>query len=111
MFYANTMGITSKKASVISVFSKLAPDIGLFCETHLNDKNSINIEGYSFIGRPRTIGTGGGVGILVKESRKLHIAPHYSSRDIEILWVSINRKRNKPLFVGVYYGKQEGTPQ
>ena len=62
-----------------------------------------------FCGRARNEGKGGGVGILVKNEKRIMVAPHYSNRDLEILWVSIDRKNQKPLYVGVYYGKQETT--
>ena len=47
-------------------------------------------------------------GILVENEIKGSVAPHVSSRDIEIIWVSIKRRNQSPIFMGVYYGKQEG---
>ena len=38
---------------------------------------------------------------------KDRITPHSSDRPIEIIWISIRRGGNDPLFVGCYYGKQE----
>ena len=66
----------------------------------------INFEGYTFFGRTRSEGNGGGVGILVKNELKTQVAPHSSSKDIEILWLSL-RRSGLLLFIGVYYGKQE----
>jgi hypothetical protein len=65
----------------------------------------INFEGYTFFGRTRSEGNGGGVGILVKNELKTQVTPHSSSKDIKILWLSL-RKSGRPLFIGVYYGKQ-----
>ena len=35
------------------------------------------------------------------------VAPHKTVRDIEITWVSLRRQKNTPIYIGVYYGKQE----
>merc|ERR1712105_157014 len=102
-------GIQSKLACIREILSELKPDICLLTETHLNENKGINVPGYAFCGRARNEGKGGGVGIFVKSEKRLLVAPHYSNRDLEILWVSIDRKNQKPLYVGVYYGKQETT--
>ena len=49
----------------------------------------------------------GGVGILVHDDVKHIVTPHEAQRDIELMWVSVIRKGQKPIFIGVYYGKQE----
>ena len=93
--------------SIIEILDEIKPEIVLLTETHLNDNTGVNIHGYRFFGRARTDKSGGGVGILIKEEEKLRLAPHTSDKDIEILWVSIDRAPNKPLYIGVYYGRQE----
>ena len=81
----------------------------LFCETHLKDNKGLQIDGYSFCGKARNNGAGGGVGICVKNDHKCFIAPHQSARDLEIIWVSVARGSENPLFIGVYYGLQESV--
>ena len=44
---------------------------------------------------------------MVKNELKHIITPHETDGDLELMWVSIKRKRDKPIYVGVYYGKQE----
>ena len=34
---------------------------------------------------------------------------HYTFPFLEILWISVTRKCAKPVYIGVYYGKQETT--
>ena len=109
LFYANIRGIRGKKACVNDVFSELSPDIALFTETLLSDNVGIKFQGYTFFGKAREKNKGGGVGICVKNDKKSIVSPHHTDRDIEILWVSIKRKDENPLFIGVYYGKQETT--
>ena len=76
-------------------------------ETQLKNNAGIRFNGYTFFGRSRLEGRGGGVGILVKNEIKYRVVPHTSDKDIEILWVSVRRHEEKPIYVGVYYGKQE----
>ena len=107
IFYANARGITSKKLSLIDIIGELKPEIALFAETMLKTTNQFVINGYSYIGKQRTSRAAGGVGILVKNEFKEIITPHQTDTDIEIIWVSIKRKTSRPVFIGVYYGKQE----
>ena len=109
LLYANARGIKSKMPCIKNVFAEKKPDIALFTETHLSDDKGMNVDGYTWFGKARKTGKGGGVGIFVKNEKKSVVAPHYTQRDLEITWVSINRNTNSPLFVGVYYGKQETT--
>ena len=36
-----------------------------------------------------------------------HVAPHITDRKIELMWISIRQKDQRPIYVGTYYGKQE----
>ena len=86
---------------------ELQPDIILIAETHLKQNVGAKVHGYTFFGRARTEGAGGGVGIFVNEQKKGVIAPHNTTREIEMSWVSIRRQKNRPVYIGIYYGKQE----
>ena len=44
---------------------------------------------------------------MVRDDQKHIITPHESLHDIELFWVSIQQKNKRPIFCGVYYGKQE----
>ena len=109
IMYANVRGMKSKMTCVKDVLSEIKPDIALFTETHLTENKGVNVKGYTFFGEHRKKQKGGGVGILVLDERKISVAPHYSTRELEIVWVSISRNGSDPLFIGVYYGKQETT--
>ena len=69
------------------------------------------IEGYSFFGKAREGKVGGGVGILVKNTMEQSISPYYTNQDIEIVWVSLHKNQQRPVHIGVYYGKQESINQ
>ena len=105
--YSNVQGIKSKRNSLINIFEELSPKIALITETQLTEGSGIKIEGYTFFGKAREKKAGGGVGIFVDNEIKHCTAPHINSRNLEIIWISITRKNLRPLFVGVYYGKQE----
>ena len=106
-FYANARGLKSKKLSLIDILGEIKPDISLFTETMLKSQNEMKIEGYTFFGKSRGKKTCGGVGILVRNDLKGYVTPHETRDNIELLWVSLRRDKNHPIFLGVYYGKQE----
>ena len=107
MLYSNVRGLVSKIPSVKEVLACTDTTIACLAETHLSDNKGVKIDGYTFFGRAREGRNGGGVGIIVKNTMKKRISPHYSVRNIEIMWISISRTPEKPLYVGIYYGKQE----
>ena len=71
--------------------------------------SNIRIQGYTFCGKGRKTKTkgSGGVGIFVRNDLMDHVTPHETRREIELIWVSVRRKNQCPLYIGVYYGKQE----
>ena len=109
--YANTRGLHSKKICIQDMLDENKPDIFLLTETQLKSDMGIKFKGYCFFGKQRTSSTGGGVGILVKEELKTIIAPYYSERNLEIIWVTLKSSNNRPIFFGSYYGKQESCPK
>ena len=107
VLYANVRGLKSKMTCLKNILCEIRPNIVLLFETLLWDNKGVKIDGYTFFGMARKKGEGGGVGICVKNEQKKFIAPHLTQRPIEILWVSVARPHEKPLFIGVYYGLQE----
>ena len=107
LFYANVRGIASKKLSIINILGEMNPEIALFTETMLKGTSGINLDNYTFCGKGREKKACGGVGILVYNRIKHVVTPHESLRDIELIWVSVRRKNQRPIYIGVYYGKQE----
>ena len=105
--YANIRGMKSKITSLTEILEEKNPHIFLIAETLLRTNTGIYVKNYTFFGRKREGKLGGGVGILVRNNLRLNTAPHISSRDIEIMWVSVRRKQMPPLMVGIYYGIQE----
>ena len=71
--------------------------------SHVNEK----ISDYTLFSRIREEKNGGGVAILVRDDIKNIVTPQIPDRNIELIWVFVQRKRQRPLFIGSYYGKQE----
>ena len=109
--YANVRGIKGKKTGITEILHQHEPHIFLIAETQLRSNMTENFGGYTLFQRKREGKAGGGVGILVRNDFRCKVAPHISDRPIEIMWLSLFRKENTPLLVGVYYGKQESTSQ
>ena len=81
-------------------------DIAIIVET--KTQKPPNIDGYNWYHKPRRGRTGGGVGILVKQTifpntQEVNYLRHENH---EILWIKINTKY-RPTFIGAYYGPQE----
>ena len=106
-FYANSRGLQSKSNCIIELMAELKPHVALFTETHQKTNTAFKIQDYTFFGKTRKEKSSGGVGILVRNELKQCISPHTTNRNIEIAWISIKRRRLQPVYIGVYYGKQE----
>ena len=92
---------------MVEILHELKPQISFFAETQLSDNSGFKMDGYTFCGKSRLINKSGGVGILVRDDIKPLVTPHEPSQNIEMFWISINRKNEKPIYCAIYYGKQE----
>ena len=106
-FYANSRGLQSKTNCIIELMAELKPHVALFTETNLKTNTAFKTQDYTFFGKTRNEKSSGGVGILVRNELKQCISPHTTNRNIEIAWISIKRRSLQPVYIGVYYGKQE----
>ena len=105
--YANIRGLKGKKPSLIEILNENKPHLFFLTETQLRSNTNEQIDGYTFFSRKREGKIGGGVAFLARNDIKNLLMTHFSERNIEIIWTSIRRKRQPPLFIGTYYGKQE----
>ena len=91
----------------MEILGELKPQIALFTETMLKNGSGFNMDNYTFFGKGREKKSCGGVGILIRNDIKHLITPHETQRDIEVIWISVRRKTQRPIHIGVYYGLQE----
>ena len=107
VMYTNCRGLKGKKTSIVEILDENQPHLFLLTETQLRNNSGGKIDGYEFYSRIRKEGSGGGVGIYVRNDLKSNATTIISTRNIEIIWVSIHRKGLSPILIGTYYGKQE----
>ena len=107
--YANVRGMKGKRTGITEILQQHEPHIFLIAETQLRSDLTVSFVGYTCFHRKREGKVGGGVGILIRNDFRFNIAPHISDRSIEMMWISVFRKDDVPLTVGVYYGRQEST--
>ena len=107
ILYANVGGLKSKMSGVVEVLNDHDPHLFLMTETQLRSNTGTKINGYTLNSKAREEGPGGGVAILVRNDMLTNVAPHVSERNIEMVWISVRRKNEQPIFIGSYYGKQE----
>ena len=105
--YTNIRGFKGKKPSLTEILNENKPHLFFLTETQMRSDSNEQIDGYTFFGRKRNGGLGGGVAFLARNDIKSNLMTHYSERNIEIIWTSIRRKAHPPIFIGTYYGKQE----
>ena len=109
IMYANVRGMKGKKTGITEILHQNEPHIFLITETQLRSDLAVSFVGYTCFHRKREGKVGGGVGILVRNDFRYNIAPHISDRSIEMMWLSVFRRGDVPLLIGVYYGKQESV--
>ena len=105
--YTNIRGLKGKKSSLIEILNDNKPHLFFLTETQMRSNSNEQIDGYTFFSRKREGKLGGGVAFLARNDIKNNLMTHFSERNLEILWTSIRRKGQPPLFIGTYYGKQE----
>ena len=85
--------------------------IGL-TETHIRDKDineHLKVEGYSFVGRNRTVGTGGGVGIFIKNNINFKHRTDLQHGSVECVYIEIFVKKSNSIILGCFYRPPEGS--
>ena len=96
-----------KKNSLINILNDTKPHLFLLTETQMRANINEKISDYTLFSKIREDKNGGGVAILVRDDIKDIVTPHIPDRNIELIWIFIQRKKKRPLFIGSYYGKQE----
>ena len=83
-------------------------------ETHIMDSdnsdnsNWYSLHGYVFLQQNRNVGTGGGVGIFLKQEIKFKCRYDLENH-LESLWIEICLKNSKSVLIGCHYRPPEGS--
>ena len=106
ILHQNIRGLLANKGNVCRVlddFHKI--QILSLSETHLstNDEPQAQIDGYSFISKPRKSAKGGGVGAYISSSVPYHRRLDLELDDIECLWIEVLFPKSKGFLIGFIY--------
>ena len=74
-------------------------------KTHLfvGDETQAQIDGFTFICKPRASGQGGGVGAYISSSVPFHRRLDLEQEDIECIWLEILFPKTKGFLIGIIY--------
>ena len=113
--HQNVRGILSNHL-LESFVNKTESKIDVICvsESHIKDgdicgnSSLYSLRGYVFLQRNRNVGTGGGVGIFLKQEikskRRYDLENH-----LESLWIEICLKNSKSILIGCYQRPPKGS--
>jgi hypothetical protein len=108
--YSNANGVASKAQCLKNILLSEEIDFALITETKCTGVTP-NIPGYTWISRKAKENKSGGLGIVVRNGLSSQLNTITSMKnneeDLEVLWVKVNTPADKPLALGVFYGKQE----
>ena len=76
----------SKRASILQIIDEIKPTIIAFTETRLTNKERVVYSGYKWCGNKS-------------------VMVHKTHTNVEAMWIRLGHE--PPMFIGVYYGKQE----
>ena len=105
ILHQNIRGLLANKDNVCRVlddFHKI--QILSLSETHLstNDEPQAQIDGYSFISKPRKSAKGGGVGAYISSSVTYHRRLDLELDDIECLWIEVLFPKSKGFLMDLF---------
>ena len=104
--YLNIRGLKSKLESLREKIDEIEPTVICITETHLLEKEGLDIEGYVPFRNNRD-NLGGGIYIGVREElRSVSTIVHKGKEVGESLWITIDNSRVK-LRIGAIYAPQE----
>ena len=106
ILHQNIRGLLANKDNICKIledFHKI--QILSLSETHLlaDDEPQVQIDGYSFISKPRKSGKGGGVGAYISSSVPYHRRLDLEQDSIECMWIEVLFPKTKGFLVGFIY--------
>ena len=96
LLLTNTMSLAPKIDEVSCFVTEKSPDLACITETWLNDRISdscLDIPGYNFVHKNRSVGSHGGVGVYIRNTISYKPLNHLHHTDYEVLWVYFRPSR------------------
>lgn len=106
IIHQNIRGLVANKDSLCQMIDDSKHiDIISLSETHLSDSEEaqVQLDGYTFINRPRKTGKGGGVGVYISSSVPFHRRLDLERDGIECIWIEILFPKSKGILIGFIY--------
>ena len=106
LFHQNERGLHAKR-NLITVFLR-GRDIDFLTLSETHTQNTDNFEifsipGYHYIGKSRTAGTGGGVGLYISNKQDFVRRKDLELTEIESIWIEIRIKKSKNILLCATY--------
>ena len=106
LFHQNVRGLHAK-LNLITVFLRgRIINFLTLSETHTQDTGKFeifSIPGYHYIGKSRTTGTGGGVGLYISNKHDFARRKDFELPEIESIWIEIRIKKSKNIILCATY--------
>ena len=109
ILHQNIRGLLTNKHNICQILDGLK-NLHIFSlsETHLSADNEVEaqIEGYTFIGKSRSSGKGGGVGVYISTSVPFHRRTDLEDEVIECIWIEILFPKTKSFLLELFTALQ-----
>lgn len=106
ILHQNIRGLLTNKHNICQILNGLN-NLHIFSlsETHLSADNEVEaqIEGYTFIGKSRSSGKGGGVVVYISTSVPFRRWTDLEDEVIECIWIEILLPKTKSFLIGIVY--------
>ena len=115
MFHQNIRGLQANFAEFETLLKSHNIDLMTLSETHIinngfNDIDQLyNVDGYEFIKRNRTTGTGGGVAMYINSGISFKRRFDLENDNLENIWVEVFIKHSKSILISCLYRPPEGS--
>ena len=105
ILHQNIRGLLTNKHNICQILDSFK-NLHIFSlsETYLSADNEVEaqIEGYTFIAKPRSTGKGGGVGVYFSTSVPFHRRTDLEDEDIECIWIEICFQKPKVFLLQLF---------
>jgi len=106
LLHQNIRGLQGNFDEIKSILLRNKIDVFGFSEIFVNKitpDSVFSVPGFTFIRADRKSGTGGGVGLYIRNDIDHTRRTDYESDDYESIWLEIKPKKTKPIIFGIVY--------
>jgi len=102
--HINIRGLQGKFDEISNLLTHYKIDILTLNELFINNtKSKFDIPRFTFLRKDRHAGTGGGVGMFIRNELDFQRKQTFENKEIESIFVEIYQKKSKPFTIGTIY--------